>query len=290
MLNENPKQSGTARASAALDATAGGDLSLPGQVSAGFRNNSASPPDPNLGLRSIEAVVMSLSCVRPQAIPGLRYHSTLTMAWKGRRGAARPGQRSRPLSASGADHVWYHIINRSEHVVLHGLWFLLSYQAGLRPCEIADLRLADLFTSAGEVRSHIFVRGHTIKRGCGARLVPMHPQLAEVLRLFKLKFPSADRVAVLNLSDGNLSPTTASAILQWFNRLYHATGLIEMTNMSGRHAFIERLVEQARMNGVSIVQVKRVVGHLGIATTASYLKPQNTRGAIVNLGAGTLES
>ena len=238
---------------------------------------------------SIDDVVKNISSVYPTAIPGLESHSAVTKRWNSPREAVSPGSRSRSLPPASADHVWHHIIHRSVCAILHGLWFLLSYQAGLRPTEITALLWSDLFDEAGNVRSHILVRGETIIRGAGWRLVPVHPQLAEMLLLFKTKYPDSDRVAFTVSSENVKSAMSASSLLQWFNRLFHATGLIGMTNMSGRHAFIERVVEGARQSGASIMQVKKVVGHKSLSTTVTFLKTHGMNDAVANLGLSDVD-
>lgn len=58
---------------------------------------------------------------------------------------------------------------------------LLSFQAGLRACEIAGLQWPMLATTRGKIGNQIAVSGDIAKNG-RQRTIPLHPQLVLALR------------------------------------------------------------------------------------------------------------
>jgi integrase/recombinase XerD len=144
---------------------------------------------------------------------------------------------------------------------------LLTYRAGLRPCEVAGLERRTLFAATGELKQYLEVMGATAKWGKPRQLY-MHDQLkAALLRLFE-RYPHAERVAFKVLPSGELKYHSANYISHWFSGLYAGAGLVGCVGMSGRAAFATQLERYAPFQ-----DVQRALGHAKPSTTALYLRP-----------------
>lgn len=143
---------------------------------------------------------------------------------------------------------------------------LLSVRAGLRACEIAGLEWSMVCDPRGRIASSIELRDAIAKKGSGRR-IPMHPELADALRLLRRTTPIEPYV----VRSARGGPMRANSIVNYFVTLYAAIGAAGCSSHSGRRTFITRAARQAHRAGASLRDVQLLAGHRSIETTQAYI-------------------
>lgn len=198
-------------------------------------------------------------------------------------------------------------IRGSDHELRDEVALRLSYFAGLRAAEIANLRWdRNVLGSDGEVMDDLHITSDVGKRSV-ERTIPFDPRLKRALERLREERPDdvyvfyaihnnivplvhfiddedrpvtvmdkrTKRQKALRIPDpdftmGKVSP---NAVVQWFRRLYAKAGFAGCTSHSGRRTFITTRARQANLQGCSIVDVQKLAGHLRLETTGTYVEP-----------------
>jgi integrase len=155
----------------------------------------------------------------------------------------------------------------------------LSFYAGLRVSEIAQLTVADLTTPGGGVAKMFTVRASIAKNGRD-RQVPMHPRIRELLLTFRAAHPRETRIA-FSSRYGRPRPQSVGAVGKWFERIFEEAGLTGCSSHSGRRTFITHLARTANSFGNSLVDIQRIAGHAQLETTQAYIEPTDSVAALI---------
>lgn len=145
--------------------------------------------------------------------------------------------------------------------------FLLSYRAGLRAAEIAQLDWSMLKTADGRLSSTIAVRDSIAKKG-GGRAVPIHPELRTALQALFKRHRNGPVIRSLR-TDAPLNP---NSVVNWFVQLYAEIGAHGCSSHSGRRTFITHAARQAHFVGASMRDVQLLAGHKSIEVTQGYIE------------------
>ncbi|MEP1143756.1 MAG: site-specific integrase [Henriciella sp.] len=145
---------------------------------------------------------------------------------------------------------------------------LLSWRAGLRVSEIAQLTWADVSDANGALSDQVRVRRETTKGKTFTRFVPMHPELRAALHALRTNACVIDQPLLLNRQRAAYS---VNALTVWFHRLYKEAGLDGCSSHSGRRTFITRTARKCTTVGASIEDVRDMAGHALLSTTAQYI-------------------
>jgi len=142
------------------------------------------------------------------------------------------------------------------------LLILLQWRAGLRVSEALSLKASDLDLST----DHPCLR---VLRGKGGRdrLVPLHPELLEILR--RAQAPRGHPL------DGPLLQGTRTSAWRWVKEAYkRSVGLGKMRpdRRIGTHTLRHSAARHWLANGVPINVVSRWLGHANLGTTLIYLQ------------------
>jgi integrase/recombinase XerD len=147
-----------------------------------------------------------------------------------------------------------------DQTILH-----LSYSAGLRACEIAALRVGDVYAEDGSVKHCVTLSAQQTK-GSRARVFYVNQRLQRVLEQYQQQISS--RVAGEPLFQTQMRTAfSANTMSQLFLIIYGAAGLEGCSSHSGRRSFITRLAEQ----GVAVHLLAALAGHRSIQTTQRYI-------------------
>lgn len=185
------------------------------------------------------------------------------------------------------------IVQKSDHALRDEVALRLSYFAGLRACEIANLRWDNnILDPEGNVRDVIHITSDVAKRSI-ERTIPMEPGLAAVLKRLRRARPEDEYVfyalhnyvtpmveKVVNgqtkkVPDPDFVPGKVSpnAVVQWFKRLYAQAEFVGCSSHSGRRTFVTVKARLANQKKCSIEDVRILAGHKSLATTADYIEP-----------------
>jgi integrase len=150
--------------------------------------------------------------------------------------------------------------NRDRVVVL------LSFKAGLRAAEIANLTWQMVETAEGHVGTTLELWDNAAKRRHGRR-IPLQADLREALE--NLHGQTKGSGPVIRSERGG--PMRPLSIVIWFTRAFAATGLDGCSSHSGRRTFITRAARLVHKAGGSLRDVQLLAGHRSIQTTQRYI-------------------
>jgi len=175
----------------------------------------------------------------------------------------------------------------SRNPVRDRLIILLSFKAGLRACEIANLSWSMVTDASGNVSDTIAltdaasktVKNRNMRRSSGGgRNIPMHPMLKHALEIMRddpprrFAHPSWPRPTdpVCPSEQGRFSP---NAIAVWFHLKYKKLNLTGASSHSGRRTFITGAARAIIRAGGSLRDVQELAGHKSLYVTQRYIEP-----------------
>lgn len=146
--------------------------------------------------------------------------------------------------------------------------FAFSFYAGLRACEIAALRVGDVFDSEGQVRDTVFLSAAQTK-GSEAGTVLVSKRLSKVLRAYAIEHPDhIKRSAAPLFFSAKRGGFSAQTIVNLFARFYAMAGIKGASSHSGRRQFLTELADK----GVSARVVQVLARHKHLNTTMRYIE------------------
>lgn len=158
---------------------------------------------------------------------------------------------------------------------------LLSFNAGLRACEIAGLSWPMVLAANGRVTDSLDISGTIAKNG-RARRIPLNNDLKAALHTLKrASRSSTDGPVIRSLRGGHMTPRS---IVNWFAKLYDDLGYAGCSSHSGRRTFVTRTARVLTRAGASLRDVQELVGHSSLSTTERYIEgDRDAQRKLVNL-------
>ena len=141
---------------------------------------------------------------------------------------------------------------------------LLSYYAGLRAKEIAELNVGDIYAENGDVKQTVLLLAGQTK-GNRSRMFVINSKLAKEIASFR-GYAGQSGAAPLIKSQKNRA-FSANSMCQLICRIYRDSGITGATSHSGRRTFITNLANK----GVSARVLMELAGHKNLATTQRYI-------------------
>jgi integrase/recombinase XerD len=159
------------------------------------------------------------------------------------------------------------IVNSLRYQTRNHTIITLSFYAGLRACEIAALRVGDVFDEAGGVKDTIYLSEDQTK-GSDSGSVLVNTKLRRQLLKFAKQYPVhvSTRSAPL-LFSAKGGGFTAQTIVNLFKRLYKMAGIDGASSHSGRRQFVTQLADQ----GINARLVQVLARHKHLSTTQRYI-------------------
>jgi len=149
---------------------------------------------------------------------------------------------------------------------------LLSFKAGLRAKEIAQLTWSMVTDTTGELADAISLHNTASKGRAGGRTIPLHRQLADAL--LALKAARGDRVRpdhpIIYSERGR--GYSANSVAIWFHARYREIGLEGASSHSGRRTFITAIAKKITEAGGSLRDVQEMAGHSSLSITQRYIQ------------------
>jgi len=156
--------------------------------------------------------------------------------------------------------------------IKHKAFFLLAYGSGLRVGEIASLRVKDIDSKA----MRIFVQGGKGKKD---RYTLLSNECLSALREYWVVHRPNHPEGWLFLGTYRYTHVTTACVADAFENWISRTGITKDVSIhSLRHGFATHLLE----DGVSIYQIKELLGHASLSSTAVYLHMANTTAGVVS--------
>ena len=159
------------------------------------------------------------------------------------------------------------VINSLRYQTRNHTTVALSFYAGLRACEIAALRVGDVFDEANNVKDTIYLSAGQTK-GSDSTTVLVNTKLKRQLEKFAKQYPLhiSKRSAPL-LFSAKGGGFTAQTIVNLFKRIYKIAGIDGASSHSGRRQFVTKLADQ----GINARLVQVLARHKHLSTTQRYI-------------------
>ena len=137
----------------------------------------------------------------------------------------------------------------------------------MRACEIAALKVSDVFDGSGEVRDTIQLASSQTK-GNDAGTVLVSKRLAEQLKRFGKQYKShvkrTDAPLIFSAKGGGFN---AQTIINLFQKLYEEAGITGASSHSGRRQFVTELADK----GINARVIQALARHKHLNTTMRYI-------------------
>ena len=160
------------------------------------------------------------------------------------------------------------VVDGLRHSTRNHTAVALSFYAGLRACEIAALRVGDVFDSSGAVRDTIHLSAAQTK-GSHSCTVLVNKKLRTALVRYARAYPQhAAKPAAPLIYSGKGGSFTAQTIVNLFQRLYKLAGIDGASSHSGRRQFVTELADK----GVNARVVQALARHKHLNTTMRYIE------------------
>lgn len=157
------------------------------------------------------------------------------------------------------------VTKQGRHPQRNCLMLSLSYFAGLRACEIASLRIADVYDQDGKAKQFINLSAEQTK-GSHNRQIVINKQLMKMLSEFGRSLDLTRGGRPLLLSQ-KVNAFSANTICQTMCKLYDDAGFYAATSHSGRRSFITQL----HSRGVGLKVIMQLANHKHLSTTQRYI-------------------
>jgi integrase/recombinase XerD len=160
------------------------------------------------------------------------------------------------------------MVKFTRHRERNRLIVLFSFLAGLRACEIAQLKIKDVVSEAGEVKDTIYLKSYQTKGSSDQQVI-----VSEVLRkeigvyISKNSQLLANRAGCFLRSQKTCEGFSSQTIQNLFRFLYQQAHIENASSHSGRRSFGTNLCSL----GVSVRVIQELMRHSSMATTQKYL-------------------
>jgi integrase/recombinase XerD len=134
--------------------------------------------------------------------------------------------------------------------------FAISFFAGLRACEIAGLKVVDVFDANGAVRDTVYLAASQTK-GDEANTVLVSKRLSKALSAYAAKYPRhISKPSAALFFSAKRGGFSAQTIVNLFARFYALAGIKGASSHSGRRQFLTELADKGV--NVRVIQALRV--------------------------------
>ena len=159
------------------------------------------------------------------------------------------------------------IVNSLRYPTRNHTAIALSFYAGLRACEIASLRVGDVFDEAGGVKDTIYLNSDQTK-GSDSGTVLVNTKLIRQLVTFpKLYAVHSSYSPIPMLFSAKGGGFTAQTVVNLFKRIYQLAGIDGASSHSGRRQFVTNLADK----GINARVVQALARHKHLGTTQRYI-------------------
>lgn len=160
------------------------------------------------------------------------------------------------------------VVDSLRHSTRNHTAIALSFYAGLRACEIAALRVRDVFDSNGCVRDTIYLCAAQTKGSDSCNVLvnkKLRTQLQRYARVYPKRTANPNSPLVYSGKGGGFS---AQTVVNLFQRLYKLAGIDGASSHSGRRQFVTELADK----GVNARVVQALARHKHLNTTMRYIE------------------
>lgn len=159
------------------------------------------------------------------------------------------------------------MVRDGKHRMRNEVALCISFWVGLRVCEIAALKVSDVYEADGTVKEVVNLLANQTK-GSNSRQVIINQKMQKLLRVYWLQAQSYCFDGPLLPSQKSQKHFSSNSLCQLFWRIYKNAGLSNASSHSGRRTFITKLAN-ASVNAKAIMTL---AGHKNLSTTQRYIE------------------
>lgn len=143
----------------------------------------------------------------------------------------------------------------------------MSFRAGLRAKEIAELKLSDVMDGNGAIKRTVTLRKAATKGGKGGVAFLSHQELRDALEAYIVLNRSKISTEYENVFISRKgTPFSPSSMSRLFRHIYARAGLEGCSSHSGRRSLAKIL----NAENVSIYNIQKILRHSNIQTTVTH--------------------
>ena len=157
-------------------------------------------------------------------------------------------------------------VEAGKHAKRNRLAVMLSYLAGLRVGEIAQLKVSDVYMSDNLVRDQILLPASYTKSN-EARSIYVSKKLKKELVSYQDSNEFPDKFNGPLLMTQKRTAFSPNTLCQLFGELYRRAGIDGASSHSGRRSFITKMAHR----GISPKVIMTLAGHRHLGTTQRYI-------------------
>ena len=159
------------------------------------------------------------------------------------------------------------VINSLRYPTRNHTIVALSFYAGLRACEIAALRVSDVFDKDVNVKDTIYLSASQTQ-GSDSCTVLVNSKLQKQSSKYAAQYPQhAKKCDAKLIFSAKQNGFSAQTIVNLFQRLYASAGIQGASSHSGRRQFVTKLADQ----GINARLVQTLARHKHLSTTQRYI-------------------
>jgi integrase len=162
-------------------------------------------------------------------------------------------------------------VGRSRHPERDRVMVTLSFKAGMRAKEIAEVTWGMVTDTNGQLADEISLTNGASQGKKGGRTIPMHQQLREALQALMSARPDKVRHEWPIVYSERGRGYSAARMSIWFSERYQALGIKGASSHSGRRTFITMAARKIVEAGGSLRDVQQLAGHSSLTTTQGYI-------------------
>ena len=159
------------------------------------------------------------------------------------------------------------VVDSLRHSTRNHTAVALSFYAGLRACEIAALRIGDVFDAQGQPKDTIYLSAAQTK-GSESCTVLVNKRLRQQLARYAAQYPKhvlkPTAPLLFSAKGGGFS---AQTVVNLFQRLYRFAAIDGASSHSGRRQFVTELADK----GINARIVQALARHKHLSTTQRYI-------------------
>lgn len=167
-------------------------------------------------------------------------------------------------------------IDSKRHASRNRCMFLLTHGTGMRVGEVAALRIQDVLSADGSIKSEVYLSAEQTKGSKGRTIYLSEKMRQEVSSYLQSRFRLKDLIAVTYTDTSRALFATqkdchrgfsASTACQMFHYWYREAKIDGASSHSGRRGFITSLANK----GISVRILQELAGHSSLAITQRYI-------------------
>jgi integrase/recombinase XerC len=163
-------------------------------------------------------------------------------------------------------------VSHTRHPERDRVMVLLTFKAGLRACEVANLSWSMVTDATGELADAISLPNRASKGKGGGRTIPLHDDLRAALASLKAVRDGKARPHLAVVYSERADGYSANAVAVWFLTRFREIGVEGASSHSGRRTFITAAAKKITEAGGSLRDIQELAGHSSLATTQRYIQ------------------